>query len=384
MALKDTWQANRQQRQQKTMQRRQKVQEFLEAAREARVYQAAELHDELALSRQQRSQQNLIRQAEFQPSRVSLEQFRTALQADMQMFLQETSDRRHVISQDIHQRLQHFHRDLKAATQQQRRSTQMNLATLKIATQDQLEDYYHQRTQQRAETRQQLAAFIENLRVDMQQYLRVLEMQRQESAADLREELQQSRAAITDDVQTMFREFAEFRTELQAFHLSLSESVWGQSGTVVSICDRLTEAESAKDASSAKRIQTLAPSAPAPSLEVGKVSLSFAKNKLKGIARPSAAPLSTISATRATASAASSISAPTKSSSNIVTQPITAHEKDVYQLLHDRQGARLTEIESALKINRFQAVDALRSLIKKGLIRQRDRMYLLQDTVVTV
>jgi hypothetical protein len=56
-----------------------------------------------------------------------------------------------------------------------------------------------------------------------------------------------------------------------------------------------------------------------------------------------------------------------------------AYEKEVYNHIHTVNGARLTEIESSLEINRFQAVDALRSLIKKGLITQRDRVYLAQE-----
>jgi predicted transcriptional regulator len=303
---------------------------------------------------------------------------------DMTRFLQETSDRRQVISQDIHQQLQQFHRDLKTAVQQERQSTQMDLATLKTATQAQLERYYAQRTQQRAATRQQLAAFIENLRVDMQQYLQVLEIQRQESAADLREELQQSQAALRTDVQAMFREFAEFRTALQAFHLSLSESVWGQNGTVVSICDRLSKAEVANSPANASETQSASQSLLAQPSKANPATLSLAATKLKSAARPSIPALSNLPATRAVSGTTSTLRTSPKSSSDIATHAIAAHEKEVYQLLHDRQGARLTEIESALKINRFQAVDALRSLIKKGLIRQRDRLYLLQDTVATV
>jgi predicted transcriptional regulator len=42
----------------------------------------------------------------------------------------------------------------------------------------------------------------------------------------------------------------------------------------------------------------------------------------------------------------------------------------------------LTEIESTLGINRFQAVDALRSLIQKELIVQKDRTYRIQEEAV--
>jgi DNA-binding IclR family transcriptional regulator len=43
------------------------------------------------------------------------------------------------------------------------------------------------------------------------------------------------------------------------------------------------------------------------------------------------------------------------------------------------QGARLTEIQSALGINRSETVDGLRALIRKNLITQRDRIYLVQE-----
>ena len=51
----------------------------------------------------------------------------------------------------------------------------------------------------------------------------------------------------------------------------------------------------------------------------------------------------------------------------------TAHERAIYQYLTHSQGAYLTEIETKLRINRVQAVDALRSLTEKGiLVVQRD------------
>jgi gas vesicle protein GvpN len=51
----------------------------------------------------------------------------------------------------------------------------------------------------------------------------------------------------------------------------------------------------------------------------------------------------------------------------------TAQERAIYQYLKTSQGAYLGEIESALRLNRVQAVDALRSLTEKGiLVVQRD------------
>ncbi|NER33080.1 MAG: gas vesicle protein GvpN [Oscillatoria sp. SIO1A7] len=56
-----------------------------------------------------------------------------------------------------------------------------------------------------------------------------------------------------------------------------------------------------------------------------------------------------------------------------------AYEREVYRYLQQSQGSRVSEIQSALEINRVQAIDALRSLIKKGLLMQRDdRLYIAQ------
>jgi Mn-dependent DtxR family transcriptional regulator len=58
-------------------------------------------------------------------------------------------------------------------------------------------------------------------------------------------------------------------------------------------------------------------------------------------------------------------------------------EEAVYNYLHLADGARLIEIESELGINRFQAVDALRSLMQKDLIiKEKDRTYHVQEEAV--
>lgn len=51
-------------------------------------------------------------------------------------------------------------------------------------------------------------------------------------------------------------------------------------------------------------------------------------------------------------------------------------EAEVYTFLRDHNGARVSEIEAALNMNRFQAVNALRSLAQKGILAQRNnRLY---------
>lgn len=56
-------------------------------------------------------------------------------------------------------------------------------------------------------------------------------------------------------------------------------------------------------------------------------------------------------------------------------------EEKVYQYIRQSQGARLAEIETALKLKRIQAVDILRALIQKGLISERDRTYTAEPTL---
>jgi hypothetical protein len=56
-------------------------------------------------------------------------------------------------------------------------------------------------------------------------------------------------------------------------------------------------------------------------------------------------------------------------------------EERIYGQIHQTQGAILPEIEAALGINRFEAVDTLRSLIKQGRVTQRNHTYLIQEEV---
>ena len=54
-------------------------------------------------------------------------------------------------------------------------------------------------------------------------------------------------------------------------------------------------------------------------------------------------------------------------------------EEEVYTYLQNSRGARVGEIEAALGINRVQTIDALRSLIKKGVLKQQqNRLFVTQ------
>jgi hypothetical protein len=71
--------------------------------------------------------------------------------------------------------------------------------------------------------------------------------------------------------------------------------------------------------------------------------------------------------------------APARNGSQPAAKDAVSLEQATYDYVKSSNGAKLTDIESALGMNRFQAVDTLRSLIKQGLIVQRDRLYLAQD-----
>lgn len=47
-------------------------------------------------------------------------------------------------------------------------------------------------------------------------------------------------------------------------------------------------------------------------------------------------------------------------------------EHQVYRYLQKSEGMRVSQISQALGLNRFQTIDALRSLIKQGMLIQRD------------
>ncbi len=53
------------------------------------------------------------------------------------------------------------------------------------------------------------------------------------------------------------------------------------------------------------------------------------------------------------------------------------YEQEVYTYLQQSQGARLSQIEQDLGLDRFHTVDAIRSLTEKGLVVQRDRLFIL-------
>jgi uncharacterized membrane protein len=131
----------------------------------------------------------------------------------------------------------------------------------------------------------------------------------------------------------MFADLALFRHQLTSFRSQLQQYVWGDTTAAAAAPPRPPQAQSAPKATA---------------------KAAAATPKATASEAPQAAPKA--------AAAPPDI------------------ETAVFDYLQSQEaGARLTEIESGLGINRFQAVDALRSLIQQDLIVQKDRTYSVQE-----
>lgn len=342
MSLKDSWQQQRQQRQQEVTQRQQTVYESLIAIRQERQIKAAQLRHELSLFHEALT-------SESAAHRTDLQQFCQRLHVETQAFLTAAGDRRHVQATQLAQALELFVQLLRQQTAAFLTVAQAERAVARQQLSAFLTAARAERTAAAQRLDQELIAFVEDLRSDVQSYLIELEAVRRQRTMQLSQTLIQNRAKREAETQALFQRLAIFRTELRRFSQELHHTVWGSTDTL-SVATPVTK--------------------PQP-----------AQNGTKPIGRVSVSPDGTVAVT-------ATVGAFQRGNSVAVVPPAKtvkaspkdaiAYEKDVYAHIQQAQGARLTEIETALGLNRFQAVDALRSLIKKGLITQRDRIYLSQ------
>ncbi len=332
MSLQESWQQQRQQRQQELLQRQQAVQQELAIVRQERQIKAVQLRDDLSLFREMIASGDKIRRANFQLFQVEMRQFCQSLQVETRDFLYAASDRRRLQAQEIAIQLDAF---VQALRQQSAQFLAMATAE-RLAMAEQLE--------------KELTAFVAALRIDVQSYLWEMETVRQQRATQLQQELAQSRVNREADVAAMFQRLAQFRLDLRQFCTELRSEVWGNVTPVAA---------------------AVKPNTPKPVVP---------KQVAKGFGKAPATATSVSVPSRIGAFPhGDSIAVVPAQSAPPPAKDNAAHEKDVYNFIHEAHGARLTQIESSLGINRFQAVDALRSLIKKGLITQRDRIYITQE-----
>jgi hypothetical protein len=347
ISLKNSWQQQRQQRQQALIQRQQQVRQTLDRFQQERQEKTIALRKSLYdfQERLQQETQHLLLQVNLQRQEQAMQLAQQLCHFTQQMRQQtaellsmHTADRV-LMTQQLFQELDEFQGSLTTSVKLLRQNLQNQIQDLRTETQDTLQAHRQTRIRNQMLMMETLSTFMEVLQSEVQNYLTDLGQARQTQAEQMQQKLQDSRERRLAETAVLFEQLAEFRADLRLFCTEVRQSVWGE-------------------AIALEETSTLTSPAVITALNLGipKIS-SSSKDILVPLTPPPVAK--------------SSPAAPD-------TLPI---EKQIYQHLCQIQGARLTEIETALKINRFQAVDALRSLIKQGLVIQRDRVYLIQEEV---
>nr|WP_242042498.1 gas vesicle protein GvpC [Leptolyngbya sp. FACHB-541] len=258
------------------------------------------------------------------------------MQQETQVFLAHLSDRRQVQAQELAQELHNFHIDLNQSVASLRQELKIKVQAIQAEVQLLLETNQQQRAQVQMQLAQDLAAFMESLHSEVQTYLSELELMRQDRANQLQQELEQNRAK-------RLAEMTALRAELRDYCTSLRTMIWGNGSSDVSSEPGSAALNSVSPVAASVTI-ALTPALPTAPVRPQPVQVTSVPQALNSLQK----------------------------------DPVQL-EEEIYYHIYQVQGARLTELETALGINRFQAVDALRSLIKKGLVTQRDRVYLIQE-----
>lgn len=335
-SLKDSWQISRQQRQQELAQRRVEVQQTLNTFQAKRRSEAIQVRHDLSQFQQELQQATqAFLSAAAQHRQVQSQQLMQRLHSFAQLLQVETDEFLSQIASDRVLRAQQIVHDLAAFRNQ-----------LSISVSALLQEFQTKRQHDQIQILQELTAYFEHLQSDVQIYLAELEMLRDRRAQKVWQELQQSRVERLAAVDVLFQTFVEFRAELREYCGNMKTVVWGQKS-----------APSVPSVVESPKAESPQPIKPAKSKAIEPVSTESAS-------LPQPVP----------PSKAAPITPPPAAAPKL--PPL---ELEICEHIRKMQGARLPEIEAALGINRFQAVDALRVLIKEGIVTQRDRVYLIQE-----
>lgn len=410
ISLKESWRVQRKQRQYEVLQRQQQVHKILEQFQQARQVKAAELREDLRLfqlelqldTQEFLSQVNSQRQLQAEQLLRQLHCFTQALHQQTAQLIAINAADRTAKAEQLTQSLSEFHADLSLAVtllrqdlQQQMQVLRVEVQTICAEAQELLQDFQQERIQNRTQQIQTLAAWIDVLHTEVQDYLAELSLLRHDRAHQLQTMLQDDRDRRTEEISEFFQQLAQFRSELKAYCADLHQAVWGStvSDTAVeqSIPNSKVEpsvtvtpqAQNSSKATPQSNGQQHSKAVKQPARRPAAAKHPTAPQSSKPKTQPSRA------GTAAAPSAAQPVAAHASPSHKetpmqaaaLPQSPTDVVEQRVYTHLQQTQGARLTDIETTLEINRFQAVDALRSLIKKGLVTQRDRMYLIQEDI---
>jgi hypothetical protein len=283
----------------------------------------AALREQWQAQKQQRQADAAQRRQTVQAHLNTLQQTRLDWSADLRQHLSQVEQHRHAHAEQTRAALMQYTADLQASVQQMQEQLQAQLATLHLEGEALRASQRQSRIAVGRDHQQDRIADVQTLKAEVATFLEDLSRHRQQVATANRDTLQQSIDALFDD-------FACFRQQLVADRANLRQVVWG----------------------------------------VGPYPQSPTVAKPTGQVRPPAV--------RRSASSAP-VAAPKATAASAKASDVSIEERVYNHLQAQDSGARLTEIESGLQINRFQAVDALRSLIQKDLVVQKDRTYYIQE-----
>ncbi len=404
-ALYDQWQAARQLRQGEVVNRRDQVATDLEGWQAERLAHAVQLRQDLdqlmadlrANTTLWLAQTTADRTAQILPRQQARQDYIQQLQAETDVLLANYQADRQISAAEVRQKLEYDCQVLQATVSELRleiaqelRQVQQRVAEIQAQTAVDLAGYRHDQAMVRAELLPPLTAYVEDLQVQVQATLKDLTVVRQQAAVVNQAQRQSDRAALTDSVDAMFDELADFRHQLQAERAQLSHIVWGAAAAqpaaapaprpvatrpaVTSVPARAAAQPAPQAAPKPAVVKPAAATPVAARPAAVKVSPAPAKAAPARVPARAAARLAPVATVIVPAPAVAVAETPAPEPPSI--------EEVVYNYLHLSQGARLSEIESELGINRFQAVDALRSLIQKDLVIKQDRTYLVQEEAV--
>lgn len=410
ISLNSSWQEQRRKRRQELTQRQQEVQCTLSKFQQQRHAKATQLREELQqfhLELQQETQEFLLntsleRQIEAEQLFKQLSSFTQALHEQTTQLISLMAAERALMAQQLFQDLSEFHANLNTSVallrqnlQQRMQQLRVGVKQLQLETHQRLQAYQQERIRQQIQLMQGLSDWMASLQSEVQTYLSEVELARQERKQHLHQMFQQERSRRADEMQQLFQELTAFRSELKDYRTNLHKMVWGesivaQSGNTGS--ERMQPVVRAKPENTIPEIAST-PVRPVRSMPVQSIPKGQS-------AKPETAKSEALKSAPTASPATPSVifnQVPTTTAHNVlpnkipvasnqvvpqgVLKDMSQSEGDVYKLIRQHHGARLSEIETALNMNRFQAVDALRNLIKKRLITQRDRTYLIQEEV---
>ncbi|MEO0534649.1 MAG: hypothetical protein AAF215_12390 [Cyanobacteria bacterium P01_A01_bin.123] len=315
----------------------------------------AALRDQWQAQRRQRQETMIERQQAVQASLAALQQQRQQQALQTRQQLQQFTNSRSQMAAQLHRDLRQFHDELQVLVSDLRLDLQQQLQVMQAGVAHTLAEHRQARRQEGEQTRAELSAYVGDLQIEVSTYLDALAQVRQAQAAELQQKLSQDRQTGIETVNAMFVELADFREELTAYRHTLAQAVWGDAQLIDEPALVVPSVASKVAPSPAKIVASSRPAA-APKVASGGAP---SPTVIPSLEKPRVA-----KATK-----------PSKSKSELI-------EEAIYQYLQANTGAKLTEIESTLEINRFQAVEALRSLIQKQLVVQRDRVYRINEEAV--